>query len=142
MDVRRLLSNLANIDRNMAVRVVGNGPLLATYLAIAKQTDGDNIVILSAIEATDAMRLDGGDGTTLRDQYPADVRDVIDDRGELVMAVACITGAISNARRFVEEGHGKWSPGDLDAMREELDFTNQWLRDLAEFIDDERGSKG
>lgn len=141
LNVRRLLSNLANIDRDMEVRVVGDGPLLATYLAVAKNPGADNIAILSAIEAEGFIRLDGGDGTTPVEQYPEAMRQHATDRDELLMAVAGIQGAITNARRFINDNPDKFTADDLDAAQDELVFTNQWLRDFAQYVADEKGAR-
>lgn len=54
MTVAELLTTLNDFDPGMEVRVVGSGPIVATFVAVSRVADGENVVLLSAVEASDA----------------------------------------------------------------------------------------
>jgi hypothetical protein len=60
MNVRELMERLETVDPTMDVRIAApdrGGPLVATFIAVAKQRGEENVIILSTHQATDAMKL-------------------------------------------------------------------------------------
>jgi hypothetical protein len=62
--VADLLALLATFDPSMEVRVIGSGPVVATFVAVSREATGENVLLLSAVESSTAKGRPVADGDT------------------------------------------------------------------------------